>query len=98
MTQQTSMDMMQDVAQQLGMHQQDLMQQSLIYFLEGKLRELNAELSILKSKYDIQSIEAFDALHETGVIEESESWRDYQQFDNLSFKINQLQALLKDVK
>lgn len=88
---------LEEVAQQLGMRQEDLVHQSLRYFLEGKLQELNADLAILKNKYHIQSIEAFDQLYESGAIEESDSWRDYQQFDNLSFKIRQLEALLKEL-
>lgn len=96
--QQTSSAILEDVAQQLGMRQEDLVQQSLRYFLEGKIRALSADLAILKNKYQILSIEAFDELYESGAIEEKDSWRDYQQFDNLSSKINQLQELLKELQ
>ena len=61
---QTSSAILEDVAQQLGMRQEDLVQQSLRYFLEGKIQELNADLAILKSKYHIKSIEEFDGLYQ----------------------------------
>ena len=84
------------IAQRLGMQQQQLLQEGIVHYLESRQRELQAELNLLKAHYQVATIEQFEALYETGQIEEVNTWRDYQRFDTLSFQISELKILLVD--
>lgn len=82
------------VASQLGLSKEEVIQQSLTYFLEGKLRELWAELAELRSRYQVDTPEEFERLYQDDKLDEASSWRDYQRFETLTFKIDQLNRLL----
>lgn len=82
------------IASQLGLSKEAVLQQSLTYFLEGKLRELRAELTELRIRYQINTPEEFERLYQEDKVDEAASWRDYQRFETLTFKIDQLQHLL----
>ena len=78
------------IAQRLGMPQHELVRQGVRHYLESQQRELQAELNLLKAKYKVDTVEQFEDLYRQGTIEEASTWRDYQQFDTLSFKLAEL--------
>jgi hypothetical protein len=83
------------VANQVGIGKMDLLRKSLSQFLEGQIKFLKSELFELKGKYKVETPEEFEKLYETGKIEEEDTWKDYQKFDNLTYKIKKLEKLNK---
>ena len=81
------------IAQRLGMPQKELVREGIRHYLESQQRELQAELNLLKAKYKIDTIGQFENLYKQGVVEEADSWRDYQRFDTLSFKLLELRTI-----
>ncbi|MGA0557678.1 hypothetical protein ACO2Q8_13570 [Larkinella sp. VNQ87] len=80
------------IASQLGLTKDEVIQQSLRYFLEGKLRELWAERVELQTQYHVTTPEEFEQLYKDDQVDEASSWRDYQRFETLTFKIEQLKT------
>jgi len=62
-------------------------------YIENLIEKYNIEITSLKHKYGISTPEEFEQLYETGKIEEKDTWRDYQQFDNLFYKVEHLTKL-----
>jgi hypothetical protein len=81
------------VAGQIGIDKMDLLRKSLTQFIEYQIKFLKCELFELKSKYNVETPEQFEELYKNGVIEEENTWRDYQKFDNLTYKIEKLEKL-----
>lgn len=93
----TSTQRLDTIAQQLGIQQQELLHEGVVHFLESRQRALQAELNLLKATYKVDSTDQFEALYEQGAIEEADTWRDYQRFDTLSFKLDELKKILTEV-
>ena len=81
------------VANQVGIDKMDLLRKSLSQFLKSQIRFLKSELFELKGKYKIETPEQFENLYKTGAIEEKNTWKDYQKFDNLTYKITKLEKI-----
>ena len=86
------------VAEAIQVNQVDLVRDSLTLYLEEKLKILQSELFELKGKYEIETLDDFEALYKTGKIEEDGTWKDYQQFDNLTHKTEKLYSLIKHIE
>ena len=82
----------------IGMSKREILQESLIIFLEKKLKELKLQIYEISNKYGVSSIEEFDNLYKEGLIEEKVSWKDYQRLDHLEFKKEQIETILKEIK
>jgi len=74
------------IAKELGLSEDELMKQSLVTFLERKLKEIKAEIYKIMNKYMISSIEDFERLYEKVKIEEKDSFEDFKRLDHLEFK------------
>ncbi len=81
------------VSQQVGVEKVDLVRKSLFYFVEVQIKHIESELFELRGKYEINTPEDFENLYKEGKIEEEGTWRDYQKFENLTFKIKKLKKL-----
>ena len=82
------------VANQIGIDKMDLLQKSLSQFLKNQIKFIESELFELKGKYKIETPKQFEDLYRTGAAEEKETWKDYQKFDNLTYKRNKLEKLI----
>ena len=85
------------IAQRLGIQQQELLHEGIVHYLESRQRELQAELNLLKARYQVETADQFESLYKQGAIEEADTWRDYQRFDTLSFKLEELKNILTEV-
>lgn len=85
------------IAQQLGITSEELIKQSLTYYLERKLKEWDIELLKLKNYYDVEDVEEFEKLYETGEIDENTTWKDYQKFYTLTHKEIQVRKILREL-
>ncbi len=86
------------IAKELGLSEDELMKQSLVTFLERKLKEIKAEIYKIMNKYMISSIEDFERLYEKVKIEEKDSFEDFKRLDHLEFKKEEIDKILKELK
>ncbi len=82
------------VAKQIGISGIDLLRESLLQYVQNQLKYLDSELFVLKTKYQIETLEEFENLYTNGLIDEEDTWKDFQKFDNLVYKTTQLQELV----
>ena len=86
------------LSQSIGLSRKDILKESLIAFMEKKLKEIKSQIYEISSKYGVNSIEEFEKLYEKGLIEEKTSWKDYQTLDHLEFKKEQIEKILEKIK
>ena len=82
----------------IGMSKRDILRESLVAFLEKKLKEIKLQIYEISKNYGVSTIEEFEDLYKEGVIEEKFSWKDYQKLDHLEFKKEQLEKILRQIK
>lgn len=75
-----------DIAEKLNISKEDLLQDSIKFFLKKKLRELKTEIFKITSRYGVRSVEEFEEKYKKGEIEEKDTWQDLQRLDHLEFK------------
>ncbi len=83
------------LAEKLNVSKDEMMRESLKYYLEKKLREIKLEIFKIRDRYKISSVKEFEKLYQEGKIEEEDSWQDLQNLDHLEFKKNELEKELK---
>ncbi len=86
------------LSQSIGLSREDILKESLIAFMEKKLKEIKSKIYEISSKYGVNSIEEFEELYKRGLIEEKTSWKDYQMLDHLEFKKEQIEKILEKIK
>ncbi len=84
-----------EFSSEIGISQDELIRQSLLLFAWNKLKEIKMELYALQKKYKVDTVFEFEKLYETGQIEETESFTDYQKFDRLSYEQELLEKFIK---
>jgi hypothetical protein len=87
-----------NVAEKLNISRDEIIRESLRFFLEKKIRELKTEIFKIRAKYGVSSIEDFEERYKTGEIEEKDSWQEFQQLDHLEFKKDELEKALETIK
>jgi len=85
------------VAQELSVSQDDLLKQALRNILERHLRQVQAEISLICSRW-VSGVEEMEARYRNGTLEEADSWRDWQRLDHLEYKRERLLKLLEDLR
>jgi hypothetical protein len=85
------------VAQELQIPEDELLKQGLRTFLERQLRAVKAEIFEICGRYSVPGVEEMEARYREGTLEEAESWRDLQRLDHLEYKRDRLQQLLETV-
>ncbi|MCX6581379.1 MAG: hypothetical protein NT166_14495 [Candidatus Aminicenantes bacterium] len=87
-----------NVAETLNISRDEMIRESLRFYLEKKIRELKTEIFKIRTKYSVSSIEEFEGKYKTGEIEEKDSWQEFQQLDHLEFKKDELEKALGAIK
>jgi hypothetical protein len=86
------------LARKLNLSGDQMIRESLRFYLERKIRELKTDIYKIRTEYGVTSIEDFDEKYKTGEIEEKDSWQDYQKLDHLEFKKQELEKALEEMK
>lgn len=85
------------LAKQLKTPPSALEKESIKAFLEKELRNINADLLRLAFKYGVKDIKELDKLIKRGKVKETEESRnDFFHFDELEFKKEKLESLVKN--
>lgn len=75
-----------------------VLDEGIRYFLEKKLREIKTEIFRITGKYNISSVKEIDELYRKGLVEEKDSWEDFQRLDHLEFKKDEIKKLLQGLR
>ncbi len=63
------------------------------WFVENKLRAVEAKITEIGARYDIASADETEARYRAGTLPEADTWQDYQQLDDLAYERERLQEL-----
>jgi hypothetical protein len=85
------------VAEKLNISRDDILRESLRFYLERKIRELKTEIFKIRTKYGVSSVEEFEEKYRSGEISEEGSWQEFQALDHLEFKKNELETALSQI-
>lgn len=85
------------VAEELRISEDVLLREALRAVLERQLRQIQAEISVICSRYGVSGVEEMEARYRNGSLEEAETWRDWQRLDHLEYKRDRLMKLLEDL-
>ncbi|MDQ1274146.1 MAG: hypothetical protein QG591_2776 [Planctomycetota bacterium] len=83
------------LAEKLNLSKEEMLRESLKFFLERKLREIKTEIFKIRTKYGVSSVEEFEELYKKGKIEEKDTWQELQRLDHLEFKKDELEKVLR---
>jgi len=86
------------IAKKLNLSREEIIRESLRFYLGKKIRELKTDIYKIRSKYGISSIEDFEEKYKKGEIEEKDSWQEFQQLDHLEYKKEELEKTLATLK
>lgn len=86
------------ISDQFQLSREEIFRQSLLAFLEKKLREVQSQILQISGKYGIHTIYEFEELYKQGKLEEKGSFEDFQKFDHLEFKRDSLQKMIKELR
>jgi len=86
------------VAKQLNLSREEIIRESLRFYLGRKIRELKTDIYKIRLKYGVSSIEDFEEKYKKGEIEERDSWQEFQQLDHLEYKKEKLEETLAALK
>jgi len=90
-------DKIDSLSKTLGISKNEILREGLSSFLEKKLKEIKLEIFEIKSKYNVNSTLEFEKLYQKGLLEEKDSWKDFQRLDHLEFKKIQIENFLKEI-
>jgi hypothetical protein len=94
---QVQMQYVDSVAEKLNISRDDILRESLRFYLERKIRELKTEIFKIRTKYGVSSVEEFEEKYRKGEIPEKDSWQEFQSLDHLEFKKNELETALAQI-
>ncbi len=86
------------LVKELRLPEENILEQGLKSFVERNLREIKVEIFQITGKYGISSIEEMEKQYKEGILEEGDTWRDFQRLDHLEYKKEQLEKLLKELE
>lgn len=92
---QLEMKEIEELAEKLNLSKEEILRESLKFFLERKLREIKTEVFSIRTKYGVSSVEELEEKYKKGEIEEKDTWQDLQKLDHLEFKKDELEKALK---
>mgnify|MGYP001068755632 CR=1 FL=1 len=85
------------LAARLNMSEQELERESLRVYLQQRLREAQAEIVSLCSKYGVQSAAEMEARYRDGTLPEAGTWEDFFRLDHLEARRDELASMLKEL-
>lgn len=86
------------VAEELRVSEDVLLREALRAVLERQLRQIQAEIALICSRYGVSNAEEFEARYREGSLEEAETWRDWHRLDHLEYKRDRLLELLEELR
>lgn len=66
--------------------------------LRRELNEVERQILEIAERYGVSSVEEMESLYEMGLIEEADSWRDYQRLDHLEYNQNRIRELIDSLE
>lgn len=93
---QLEMKEIEELAEKLNLSKEEMLRESLKFFLERKLREIKTEIFTIRTKYGVSSVEELEEKYKKGEIEEKDTWQDLQKLDHLEFKKDELEKALRN--
>ena len=84
-----------EFSEQIGIDQHELIRQSLLMFIWGKLREVKTELFVLQKEYNVETVYEFEKLYEEDKIDDNRTFGDYQKFDRLVYELELFEEFIK---
>ena len=85
------------IAPKLQLTPQELERESLLLFLNHRLRLIESQLFNLARKYGVQTVAELDERIQGGEFHEAEAFEDYFEFDHLEAERDTLRASLKEL-
>lgn len=95
---QVEMQYVDNVAEKLNLSREEILRESLKFYLEKIIREIKTNIFKIRTKYGVSSIEDFEEKYKKGEIEEKDSWQEFQKLDHLEFKKEELESALAQFK
>ena len=95
---QVAAEYIESVAETLNLSREEMIRESITFYLEKKIRELKTDIYKIRTKYGVSSIEDFEEKYKSGEIEEKDSWQEFQKLDHLEFKTEELEKALAAIK
>jgi Ribbon-helix-helix protein, copG family. len=92
---QLEMKEIEELAEKLNLSKEEMLRESLKFFLERKLREIKTEIFTIGTKYGVSSVEELEEKYKKGEIEEKDTWQDLHKLDHLEFKKDELEKALR---
>ena len=93
---QVEMQYVDNMAEKLNLSRDEIIRESLKFYLEKIIREIKTDIFKIRTKYGVSSIEDFEEKYKKGEIEEKDSWQEFQKLDHLEFKKEEMEnALVK---
>ncbi len=89
--------MFEQIALKLQLSPQELERESLLVFLQQRLRLVESQLFDLAQKYGVKTVEELDQLIQSGQIHEAEAFEEYFEFDHLEAERDLLLEALKSL-
>ena len=89
---------MESLAKKLNLSKEEMLHDSLKFFLERKLREIKTEIFKIRTRHGVSTVEEFENLYKQGKVDEKDTWQDMQKLDHLEFKKDELEKALKDLE
>jgi hypothetical protein len=95
---QMEMQYIDNKAKRLNLARDEIIRESLKFYLEKKIRELKTDIFKIRLKYGVSSIEECEVKYKNGEIEEKKSLQEFQKLDHLEFKKEELEKELAQIK
>jgi hypothetical protein len=89
-----SMSLLNTMAHELDIPEDELLKQSLATLLERRLQEIKAEIFAITGQYQVGTVKEMEEQYMKGNLDEAGSWEDFQHLDHLEYKRDQLVSLL----
>ncbi len=84
------------VAKATGKLKEEIMAKGVVEYLKSRLREVNAEIIDICTKYRVSSATDMEKKYEGGELEEEGSWRDFFKLSYLEERKEILERLLEE--
>jgi hypothetical protein len=85
------------LAHELNIPKEELFFLAAKALLEKNLLQVNSKMLFIAGKYKIASIYEFEELYKKGLVEEKDSWEDFQEFDHLEYKRDKIKEILRSL-
>lgn len=93
-----SVSLLNTIAHELDIPEDELLKQSLVTLLERRLHEIKAEIFAITGRYQVSTPKEMEEQYKAGHLNEAGSWQDFQRLDHLEYKCDQLVSLLTSIQ